>query len=60
MRTAFKKIKGNKWKELRKKIIEKKRKNRGNHRAIIIYQILHYTINRLIICVITVNVNFER
>jgi hypothetical protein len=60
MRTAFKKIKGNKWKELRKKIIEKKRKNRSNHRAIIIYQILHYTINRLIICVITVNVNFEK
>ncbi len=55
----FTKRKENKYLKLRKYSKEKE-KNKVNHRIIIIFQILHWKINRLIKYVITVNVNSKK
>lgn len=44
----------------RKKIVRKKGKNRSNNRRIIIYQRLHWKINRLIKYAIKINVNSKK
>ncbi|KKH92225.1 hypothetical protein EO95_04010 [Methanosarcina sp. 1.H.T.1A.1] len=57
--TTVKKGEKKEQRELRRKITEK-RKNRSNHRTIIIYQILqHYTVNKPVTYSITGNVNSE-